>query len=216
MSGRSRSDIPRDQALTAFGVTLRRFCDASGAFGAALVDAQGESVDYAGRVDPYDIRVSAAEWRLVLDLALACRSLNWSETTELIVRGPVASYAAIPLTEGYALVAVLPPRSFHVSPRAVAEAVREISVEAGLAIPRAWSDARWTRVEVDAGPLPGHRPKAIWREGRWHPFEILGRYAPEALGHRESGFRGRLDCGTDLTLVREPGGTWYADGLPDV
>ena len=38
---------------------------------------------------------------------------------------------------------------------------------------------------------------------------MLGRLAP--LGPRERGWRVRLENGAEVTLVREPGGHWYAD-----
>jgi hypothetical protein len=53
----------RDQAVSEFSGTLMRLCDATAAFGAALVDAEGETVDYAGSLSPFEIRVAAAEWR---------------------------------------------------------------------------------------------------------------------------------------------------------
>ncbi len=216
MTRRERVPAPRDQTATPFSVVLGRFCDATGALGAALVDFQGETVDYAGPMDPYAIRVAAAEWRLVLDLVLVRRALRLAQTVSLVVRADRASFAAVPLGEGYALVVCLPVRCFSVSPRALSEVVRDLCREGGIAAPAAWQDARWLRVEVRAAPGPMGRPLELWHSGRWWRLEILGRYVPEALGRRELGFRARLEVGSDLTLVREPRGVWYADGLPDV
>src|SRR5690606_6550743 len=55
----------RDQALSTFAATLGRLCDVLPAQAAALVDGEGETVDYAGRLIPYETRVAAAEWQLV-------------------------------------------------------------------------------------------------------------------------------------------------------
>lgn len=216
MSHRRPIPAPRDQSATPFGVSLGRFCDATRALGAALVDPQGETVDYAGRLDPYDIRVAAAEWRLVLDLVLVRRALRLAQTREMLVRADRASFAAVPLGEGYALIARLPARCFAVSPRALTEAVRDLCREGGITVPTAWLDARWSRVQVRVVSGALRRPLEIWHGDRWCRLEILGRYVPEALGHREVGYRARLEAGSDLTLVREPPGVWYADGLPDV
>jgi hypothetical protein len=46
----------------------------------------------------------------------------------------------------------------------------------------------------------------------WQRIEVLGRVM--GLG-RELGYRCRLRSGAELTLVREPAGTWYADELVD-
>jgi len=216
VSRREHVPVPRDQTATPFSVSLGRFCDATGALGAALVDSQGETVDYAGPMDPYAIRVAAAEWRLVLDLVLVRRALRLAQTLSLVVRADRASFAAVPLGEGYALVLRLPARCFAVSPRALSEVVRDLCREGGITPPAAWQEARWSRVEVRSSAGPVRRPLELWHSGRWWRLEILGRYAPDALGRRELGFRARLEVGSDLTLVREPPGVWYADGLPDV
>lgn len=173
-------------------------------------------MDYAGRMDPYDIRVAAAEWRLVLDLVLARRALRLAQTREMVVRADRASFSAVPLGEGYALITRLPARCFAVSPRALTEVVRDLCREGGISTPAAWKDARWSWVKVRMASGPARRPLEVWHGGRWCRLEILGRYASEDLGHGEIGFRARLEVGSDLTLVREPPGVWYADGLPDV
>jgi hypothetical protein len=167
-------------------------------------------------MDPYEIRVAAAEWRLVLDLVLVRRALRLAQTREMVVRADRGSFAAVPLGEGYALVVRLPARCFTVSPRALSEVVRDLCREGGITAPAAWLDARWSRVQVRTASGPLRRPLEVWHGGQWRRLEILGRFTPEALGHREVGFRARLEVGSDLTLVREPPGVWYADGLPDV
>jgi hypothetical protein len=86
-----------------------------------LVDADGEAVDYAGRVAPFDIRVAAAEWRIILSRLLRCGVEPWRQTRQLMVRGVHRSFCVVLLPEGYALVAELLPRCFRVSPRALSE-----------------------------------------------------------------------------------------------
>ncbi len=68
---RRKTLVARDQAVSAFSGALMRLCDAIAAHGAALVDAEGETVDYAGSLSPFEIRVAAAEWRLQRSLGLA-------------------------------------------------------------------------------------------------------------------------------------------------
>ena len=78
--------IARDQTASAFSAILQRLCEACGAQAAALVDAGGETVDYAGRVPPFDARVAAAEWRLVLSLIESANVAAWASTREIVVR----------------------------------------------------------------------------------------------------------------------------------
>ena len=77
----------RDQTPSSFAPTLGRLCSSAGVVGAALVDADGEAVDYAGRVSPFDIRVAAAEWRIILTRLGRCRHTPWRETRQVMIRG---------------------------------------------------------------------------------------------------------------------------------
>jgi hypothetical protein len=63
---RRRRGAVRDQSDSAFSAILGQLCDDCGALAAALVDGEGETVDYAGLLSPYEIKVAAAEWRIVL------------------------------------------------------------------------------------------------------------------------------------------------------
>jgi len=205
----------RDQALSSFAPTLGRLCDAPGVVGAALVDANGEAVDYAGRIPAFDIRVAAAEWRIILGKLERSGLAPWQGTSQLMLRGVHKSFGAVLLPEGYALVVQLLPHCFRISRRALCEAVREICLDAGMEVPPALR-AHWTRVEVDESPPPQRRPKAVWVDGRWNPIEVLGRCVDSELMPNEIGYRARLANGAEVTLVREPLAAWFADsGLAD-
>jgi len=203
----------RDQAASAFSAILMRLCDATCALAAALVDTEGETVDYAGVVDPYELRVSAAEWSLVLRVVTRCQSLPWREARQLMVRGSRRSFAVVRVSSEYAIVAQLLPRCFRLSPRALAEARREIIQEAGLETEEAAKgEEQWVRLDVMT--RPGTRtPTALWWGGEWHVLEVLGRYVSDELGRGETAYRARLPPGVELTLVREPLGFWYADQI---
>jgi hypothetical protein len=188
-------------------------CEGTGALGAALVDRGGETVDYAGYLDPYALRVAAAEWRLVLDAAREVPHPNYASTDGVLVRGTKKSYAVIGLPDGYALVVELPRRSFGLSERAVAEAVRAVEIEASLGAPDDTpASERWLRVEVRTAPGDRRRPEAVWLDGSFHPLVILGRHGGLSQ-RREIAFRARLPSGLEFTLVREPSGHWFADAL---
>jgi hypothetical protein len=199
----------RDQLPSSFAPTLGRLCSSAGVVGAALVDSDGEAVDYAGRVSPFDIRVAAAEWRIILSRLGRCRHSPWKETRQVMVRGVNKSFGAVLLPEGYALVMQLLPRCFRVSPRALSEAVREVCENAGLEMPS--PAAQWMRVQVTESPSPHRRPRSVWVNRKWLPVEVLGRWVGPELLPNEIGYRVRLLDGAEVTLVREPLAQWFAD-----
>jgi len=205
----------RDQAVSEFSGTLMRLCDATAAFGAALVDAEGETVDYAGSLSPFEIRVAAAEWRLVLQSAN--EGSTHGAVTSLVFRGRDKSFAVYAVADGYALVVQLAKYSLLPSIRAVAEAIRSLAAEAGLSLEDSaeFRLERWRRVDVKFDS-DRRRPTDLWHAGRWLPLEIFGRYHDTQHGGHCRGYRARLTDGSELTLVREPLNRWYVDELPTI
>jgi hypothetical protein len=127
-----------------------------------------------------------------------------------MVRAANKSFGAVLLPEGYALVVQLLPRCFRVSPRAIAEARREICENAGLPLAELPS-AQWRRVQVNESPAPQRRPRSVWVNRKWLPVEVLGRWVDPELLPNEIGYRVRLLGGEEITLVREPLAHWFAD-----
>ena len=209
-----RGLIERDQDASRFSAILMRLCDATGALAAALVDSDGETVDYAGTVDPFRIKIAAAEWQIALRITRESRVPGWAETQFLSFRGGRRSFAAVSLAEGYVIVIVLLRHALTLSWRALCEAVRDISNEAGLPVPLAFRSEkeRWTRVEVRTSSSDPRRPEALWREDAWAPLTILGYYQTSGAVP-EVGYRARLLSGAEITLVREPLGRWYVDDV---
>lgn len=181
--------------------------------GSALVDREGETVDYAGPIDSYEIRVAAAEWRIVLRELESSLVPGWAETTEVLVRSRKRSYAIVSLVEGYAVVMQLLQHCFRISRRALNEGVRDICREAGLDLPLAFSREHWTRVDVKPLPKDRRRPASVWIGSSWSQVELLGRYESRLLEAGEVGFRARLANGEEVNLVRERMGRWYAEDL---
>jgi hypothetical protein len=213
MSRRRKSPVERDQAVSTFSATLQRLCEVSGALGATLVDQSGEAVDYAGYLDPYLLKVMAAEWRIVLDSIRLARRPGFGDVHEFIVRAKQKSFALVALEEGYALVLELPRGAFSFSRRAMTEAVRELELEAGLpASVGTVKSERWSNVEVLTVPGDRLRPNAVWFEGAWRPVTVLGRYR-DPLRTRAVGYRASLTTGQEFALVREPLGLWFAGDL---
>ena len=211
---RAGAFAPRDQNLSPFGVILARLCDALGAHGAVLVDQEGEAVDYAGAMQPFDLKIVGAELRLLVN-GLSASCFGGTGSRELVLRGRNKSFAAFCLEDGYALVVQLPLGAFLMSHRAVSEAVRDLCQEAGWRVPPSFIKDRWVRVDVRGRSGAPRRPEALWIDGRWHSVEVLGRWIDQhQLLSREDGYRVRLENGSELTLVRERLDRWFAEEPP--
>ena len=68
MTSASAPGHARDgQKRTGFTACLETLVETSaGCLGAVLVDGEGETVDYAGRLAPYDVKLAAAHFQIVL------------------------------------------------------------------------------------------------------------------------------------------------------
>jgi hypothetical protein len=210
---RSRKEAapPRDQVSSPFTRVLERLVAVTpGALAAALVDFEGETEDYAGRLDPFELKITAAHWLIVLsESAEAGESSALGPIERLTVRARGRAYYVRRLEENYAVVLVLLPRAaFAVSERAMQEAIAGLSAEAGWPLPR--DATRWFWVEVEADrPGRAARPKRLKVGGTFQPVEVMG--AVMGLAPREHGFRVRLPSGAEMMLVRERLGRWFSD-----
>ena len=182
-------------------------CACPGARSAALVDRDGETVDYAGRGNPYEMRVAAAHFRIVLDETLGQPSL--AAVRSLVVRAARASFAIHALPDGYALVVWLTRGAgFRGLGRAVSACTRSMADEAG------WTPARgaWYAMDVVVDPRGAPRRRSARPERRQTRARGPRRDpGPLPLRRAERAWRVRVPTGVELTLVREPGGFWYAD-----
>lgn len=202
--------ITRDTEATGFTTILESLVDrVAGAFAAALVDSLGETVDYAGRGDPFDLKIASAHLQILLRSLSTVGSIG--DPRWLVIRGPLRSAAASALPDGYVLVILLRPRAaFTISTRALKVCTRALAEEAGWTrVELAKSDGvkqrSWffTSVETDRRGRPTHVGASRTR------VEVIG--AVMGLSVRERGFRVRTEQGSELTLVREPRQRWYAD-----
>lgn len=201
----SRRPPARDMDTTPFAqILIDLILRLPGAYACALVDLGGETVDYAGVVNPFDVKVAAAHMRIILndlDEYAALGRPRW-----VVLRGEKRSFVARSLPEGYALVVMLRRRAgFTASARAYAACERELAAEAGwghLHLGPAWFPID---VEVDRRG----RPTRIKRGGASVAVEVFGSVM--GMPQNEQGFRARTTAGSELTVVREAGNTWYAD-----
>ncbi|MDC3955980.1 hypothetical protein [Polyangium jinanense] len=213
MSERTRSrrprpaPPPRDQEASTFTKILERLVRAlPGAKGTALVDAEGETVDYFGILDPFDLKVAAAHWQIVLGELR--ETPNFASPKKITVRARGRGYIVRQLPDGYALVVVFHPlAAFAASERTLEEIEAQIYAEAGWARPQ--GSTKWFRVDVETAPPDHSRPRRLRAAGGWQPIEVMG--AMVGLRGREKGFRVRLPSGAEMLLVRECRDRWFAD-----
>lgn len=196
--------VARDQGQSAFSpILVDLVARMPGARAAALVDAEGETVDYAGTSTPYEVRLAAAHWRIVLQRTQEQPSFRATRT--LAVRTARRSFVLYALPQRYALVIVLSCGAGLASwRRALPACARRLAEEAGW--PQSgW--ASWYPVDVDCDAR--RRPALLHIGGAAVPIEILGSVA-SAFAREERGWRVR--CGREeVTLVRERGSLWYSD-----
>lgn len=198
---------PRDQDASTFTKILERLLEVIGGLrGAVLVDSDGETVDYAGILDPFDLKIAAAHWQIVIAEFEALE--NFGEPRQITVRARNRGYIVRRLPEGYGLVLVLHARAaFAASERAIDEIEATLCAEAGWERPA--GSAKWFRVEVETLEPDHTRPYRMRAAGTWQAIEVLGTMV--GLRAREKGFRVRLAGGAEMSLVRESRRLWFAD-----
>ncbi|MBK9261698.1 MAG: hypothetical protein IPM54_18065 [Polyangiaceae bacterium] len=198
---------PRDQEASTFTTILERLLAViPGSRGAVLVDSDGETVDYAGILEPFDLKIAAAHWQIVI---AELRELeHFGDSRQITVRARSRGYIVRRLPEGYGVVLVLHARAaFAASERAMDEIEADLCVEAGWDRPA--GSAKWFRVDVETLPPEHVRPHRMRAAGTWQTIEVLGTMV--GLRPREKGFRVRLAGGAEMSLVRECRNRWFAD-----
>ncbi|MBL8613162.1 MAG: hypothetical protein JNL38_37830 [Myxococcales bacterium] len=201
----SRKPPARDMDASPFAIILADLvARLPGAYAAALVDWEGETVDYTGHVDPFDVKVAAAELGLVLVTLKGQATLG--DPSWIVVRGRARSLLVHAMPEGYAITVLLRRRAgFTASRRAFAVTQQALAKEADWPL----TEAPWFPVEVRS---ERGRPVRVTHKGEAHGVDVLGTVM--GLQPRERGFRVRTDTGNEITLVREAGDWWYADDPP--
>jgi hypothetical protein len=195
-------------APSAFEPLLRELCfRLPGSVGAVLIDDEGEAVDYTGSMAAYDIRVVGAHMRVLFDETRMVRTVDALRTLQIVGSRRVVVARAI--HEDFAAVVVMRRRGCAhrniATSRAFARFEWQVAREAG------WSGTAyesWHDVRVVTG-IDGRPLRVRDSATQWKPVDVLGRLARTDTGER--GYRVRLRTGEELTLVREPGGFWYAD-----
>jgi hypothetical protein len=204
---------PRDQEESAFSAILADLVKrVPGAFAAAMVDGDGECVDYAIApprprgpvIDPYDVKIAGAHWNIVLAEIAQRPAITAPQT--IVCRGEKRSFIIRRLPDDYSLVVLLGKRAgFLAVGRALDACERSLAHEAGWTLPK--GRGIWIGVDVETDARA--RPTWLTMGALSCSVEVLG--ALTRLHKRERGFRVRLPSGGELNLVREVGDRWYAD-----
>lgn len=195
-----KAPAPRDMAESSFSRTLsdlvRRY---PGCYGAVLVDMDGEAVDYAGREEPFELRVAAAHLQIV------SAQVRDAPIRSLLVRAERGSFLLHRLPDGYAIVLLLHRGAgFLDAPRALSVAERLLSTDAGFRL-RDENEAPWFVVDVMVDEED--RPRWIMVDDKRERTTVIG--VVMGLRPSERGFRVRLETGMELTLIREPSRVWF-------
>ncbi len=211
MARGTRAGAPREQIESRFSVILADLvARVPGARAAALVDHQGETVDYAGRLDAFLVRVAAAHMRIILQDLAQHEGLAHAPTS-IAVRTTRGGFAVYALPEGYAMALLLSHKARITGhTRAISAIARQLADEVGWPTP-VGQEPQWCAVEVASDALG--RPKGLRVGGALEPLDALGRFE-SGLGWRQRGWRVRFSSGVEAMLVREPGGFWYTDETP--
>lgn len=206
----SRRPAVRDMDASPFALILAQLLTRlPGAFACALVDREGETVDYAGLGDPFDMKIAAAHLRIFLQQIDELGVLGAPRS--IVIRGDARTIVARTLLEGYALVVLFRKRAgFTRSERAYAAYARALAVEAGWTISSAEKKPLWHPVSVELDRRK--RPVCVaTMDASVDVHAVLGSVM--GLSRYEKGFRVRLTSGSEITLVREAGNSWFADDL---
>ncbi len=175
-----------------------------GAVAACLVDKDGESVDYAGAGEPFDIKVTGAYWQIVQRFFRQCHM--FAGTRELVIRCGKKSFLLRALPDDYVVVVSLHRHAGYSGvDRALSACVHALAREARWDLPE--ETRSWFAIHVESDAK--RRPIRIIYGGLAERVEVVGTIV--GLRKCDRGFRIRLASGPEITVVREPGDFWYAE-----
>jgi hypothetical protein len=210
---RPLQSINRDQGASVFTSILERVvAETRSARAAALFDYEGETVDYAGSLDPFQVRIIAAHCQIML---AELRDLTKVPAPkQLCIRAKGCAFVIRVLDDAYSLVVITHPRApFAVSERVLRDAEVVLASEAGLSMR---AGPKWRRVDVELeqgrrGSPVKVRPTPLGPEhaADWAGVLVLG--AVVGLAARERGYRVRFDNGNEANLVCERSRLWFVD-----
>jgi hypothetical protein len=208
-------EAQRDELESAFTPILRRVLNTlPSALCAVFVDTEGECIDYASSIDPFEAKVSGAHALVLLDRLRAGQSrLGMHEPYALAIGGSERELWGRRITDDYLLVVVaLPGAEATQMWTVLAAAGREFRAEVGAAAP-SWEPTGKLEVVVRSAVGWPFAPAAFSQHGvRVTVTDVLGRWTEPGSGEEAlTCFRVRTADGQELTLAHDPnGGGWSA------
>ena len=200
-------ESPRDQVESAFTPILRRLLyRTTGVLAVSFVDFDGECVDYAAALPPFDAKVAGAQMLVTMhELAERMRRIDAGQSFQIHVHGDERDLVARRVSDEYLLVVVLKPRAFtRRLLGGIDHAVTELRREAQ--IPVADWEPVLDSVRVECREAVGwpYAPAAFFEgDQRIGVDDVLGRWM-EGRGRKSRVyFRVRTEEGEELTLVHD-------------
>jgi hypothetical protein len=206
--GQLAAPLLRDRPPSPFANILASFLEVHPrTLVAVFVDGEGECVDYASRLDPFEALVLGAQLLpLTLDLAVRMRKQGGGALVSWMVEAEGRDLVVRRVTEDHSVIVALAAGA--VSARllralsALAEALRR---EAGFDLP-SW-DPWGEGLEVETRPAAGwgYAPCRLTRhDGQTQPLEVLGRWSERGSISAQDVVCFRVRAGEDeLTLAHD-------------
>jgi predicted regulator of Ras-like GTPase activity (Roadblock/LC7/MglB family) len=199
-------EAPRDQEESAFTPILRGLLHrTSGVLAVAFVDEEGECVDYASVLSPFDAKIIGAQMRVVLaDITERFRAFA-GHPLLIEIQGDARDILVRPISDDYSLVVAVSPRAVNRRLLAGMErAALDLRREAGIDV-APWEPVRDTvRVELREAIGWSYAPAAFLEGGARHEIDdVLGRWTEGTGTRNRICFRVRTRAGEELTLVHD-------------
>jgi predicted regulator of Ras-like GTPase activity (Roadblock/LC7/MglB family) len=201
--------LQRDRPDSAFSFILNRFVEVhEEVLAAVVVDCQGECVDYATVIDPYEAKVfGAALLGTTEEITAATRRMGAGSPIQWVLEAARYDLLVRRLSDEFALVVVLSSRGLngHVlsAMNTLSDALRH---EAGVAA-ATWDPSSVPfRVQTRLGPQGEELPASVYDGGVAQAVQaVLARWTERGVisSADRTCFRVRVAKG-ELTLVFEP------------
>ena len=208
MSAGARPPLRRDRPESRFGYILGGLLEAHRQVdSAAFVDGEGECIDYASRLEPYEAELAGAQLLVVTaELVRRMAGMNAGALILWTVEAGQRDFVVRRVTDEHCVVLALISHGLtaHLlrSMSALADALRK---EGGLEVP-SW-DARGEVYQVHVRPSLGfgYAPQAVsLGEEAPTPVEVLGRWTERGSISTQEIICFRVRCqGRELTLTHD-------------
>jgi hypothetical protein len=198
--------LKRDRPESTFAVILRGFIEVHPALHAIVfVDRDGECVDYATSLEPFDAQLIGAQLaQVTLELVRSVPRWGAGALVLWVLEAGEREFVVRRVSEEHAVVAALARGGVNArllrSMSALAEALRR---EGALAAAgwEPWGERFAVELRRSAGGW-GYAPSAIDQAGGRQPVEVLGRWVERGAISAQEIVCFRVRCGPEeLTLV---------------